>query len=108
MSIDATRTFAWLNGAIARVESLLAILNASLGTAAYTSPIDGEAPTGVIDGANATFTLAYTPSAGSVHLYLNGLRQRPTTDYGVAGNTITYTAGAKPQAGDNHLADYRK
>ena len=69
--------------------------------------IDGEIPAGVIDGANAAFTLVNIPLPGSVHLYLNGVRQRPTTDYSVSGNTITYTAGAKPQSGDNHYADYR-
>ena len=108
MDQDTTRTSHWLNGALARLAADLAVLRAALGTGAYTSPVDGETPAGVIDGANAAFTLAYLPIAGSVHLYLNGLRQRPTTDYTVAGSTITYTAGAKPQAGDNHLADYRK
>lgn len=70
--------------------------------------VDAEIPTGTINGVNAAFTLANTPVVGSVHLYLNGLRMRPTTDFTVAGTTITYSAGAKPQTGDNHYADYRK
>lgn len=103
---DTTRTSPWLNGATARITAALALLKASLGTSAYTSAVDSEIPAGVIDGANPTFTLASTPVTGSVHLYLNGLRQRPTTDYTMAGNIITYDVAAKPKAGDNHVADY--
>ena len=74
---------------------------------AYGAPVDNEIPAGTINGVNAAFTLVYTPIAGSVHLFLGGVRQRPTTDYTVGGNTITYASGAKPQTGDNHYADYR-
>ena len=69
--------------------------------------VDAETPAGPINGVNTIFTLANTPLSNSMHLFLNGVRQRPTTDYSVTGNTITYTSGAKPQTGDNHLADYR-
>jgi len=79
-----------------------------LGTLTNANFSDSEIPNGVIDGANAVFTLKNVPVSGSVHLYLNGIRQRLTTDFSVSGKTITYTAGAKPQAGDNHVADYRQ
>jgi hypothetical protein len=68
---------------------------------------DSEIPTGVVDGVNGTFTLANIPSAGSLHLYLNGLRQKPTLDYTITGNTITFLAGNEPQTGDLLLCDYR-
>jgi hypothetical protein len=69
---------------------------------------DGETPAGSIDGSNAVFTLAHAPSpATSLHLFLNGIRLRPGTDYTLSGATITYAAGMIPQAGDRHDADYR-
>ena len=75
--------------------------------------VDGETPGGAINGTNPTFTLANTPAAGSLHLYLNGLRMCTgtcggiTADYAIAGNTITFNTPSIPQAGDILLADYR-
>jgi hypothetical protein len=68
---------------------------------------DGETPAGSIDGSNAVFTLAHTPAAGSLHLFLNGVRLRAGADFTLTGATITYAAGMVPQAGDRHDADYR-
>lgn len=91
------------------IEAMMVVRRSpAIGTLTNANFVDGEVPTGTIDGVNVTFTLAGLPVSGSVHLYLNGLRQRPTTDFSVAGNVITYTAGAKPSTGDNHVADYRK
>lgn len=71
--------------------------------------VDGETPTGTIDGVNATFTLANAPSpATSLILYLNGVRLRVGTHYTLSGATITYLAGSIPQTGDAHVADYRR
>ena len=67
--------------------------------------VDGEVPSGVIDGANKTFTLAHAPAIASLHLYQNGLRQTPATHYGIAGNTITFVT--PPPLGATILADYR-
>jgi hypothetical protein len=66
--------------------------------------VDGEVPTGSIDGSNVTFGLGHPPS-GSLHLYLNGLRQIPTTQYSVTGPTITMVTAPTP--GSTLLADYR-
>jgi hypothetical protein len=66
--------------------------------------VDGEVPTGVVDGVNAVFTLAHAPG-GSLHLYLNGLRQTPGVHYALSGNTITFAVA--PPAGASILADYR-
>lgn len=116
LEIRVGRTIAFLQNNLEQreieVECMLLVrrpppLNNELLTLANGNFVDGELPANVIDGANAVFTLVNIPIAGSVHLYLNGVRQRPTTDYSVSGNTITYTAGAKPKSGDNHYADYR-
>jgi len=52
-----------------------------------------ETPTGTINGANLVFTLAFVPddSAG-VSVYLNGILQRPTNDYSIVSQTITFVA----------------
>jgi hypothetical protein len=69
------------------------------------SQMDGEVPSGTIDGSNPTFTTVYPPVAGSLHVYLNGVRIRPGTDYTVVGNTITMIM--IPQPGDWFNVDYR-
>ena len=47
--------------------------------------VTGEVPSGSGD----TFLLAQTPIAGSLKLYINGLRQTPGVDYTVALNVVT-------------------
>ena len=69
---------------------------------------DSEAPSGAINGSNTVFSLAFSPSpAGSLELYLNGLRLDANIDYSLASNTITFFTGSTPQAGDLLLASYR-
>lgn len=81
-----------------------------LGGVAAADIIDGETPAGTMNGSNPTFTLANTPVAGSVKLYLRGVRLRSGAgnDYTISGGTITMLTGKLPQSGDNFLADYRK
>jgi hypothetical protein len=70
--------------------------------------VDEESPGGVVDGANATFTIANTPSpVGSLHLFRNGILQKVGFDYILTGATITFFAVATPQPGDTLLASYR-
>lgn len=64
----------------------------------------GEPPTGAIDGANATFTLANAALVGFVGVYLNGIRQKLTTHYTIAGAVITM--GSAPLGGDILQVDY--
>ena len=63
-----------------------------------------EVPAGTINGSNTLFTLAFTPTAGTLALYLNGLRLKLTEDYTLATNTITFVVA--PISGDRLLADY--
>lgn len=67
--------------------------------------IDSEVPAGVVNGINQIFTLAQLPASGSLHLYKNGLRQRPTIDYTIVGQTVTFVLA--PDVLSNLLADYR-
>ena len=49
-----------------------------------------ETPTGTIDGANVTFTVANTPIAGTFALYLNGQRLTAGVEYTRSGTTVTF------------------
>jgi hypothetical protein len=73
-----------------------------------TNFVDKEIPSGSINGANATFTLANTPTAGSEHVYLNGLLQESGAgnDYTISGATITMLTA--PLTGDKLRVTYRK
>ena len=69
---------------------------------------DAEAPVGVIDGSNMTFTLGYAPSpVTSVRVYRNGILNKLNTDYTLSGQSIQFLTGAVPQAGDTLLVYYR-
>jgi hypothetical protein len=72
---------------------------------------DNEDLTSQITGSNTTFTLANNPNPDtSLHLYYNGIRQRPgaSYDYTLSGTTITlnFTPSVGPPT-DTLLADYR-
>jgi hypothetical protein len=73
----------------------------------YPGFSDSEIPSGAINGSNTIFALAFAPSpAGSLGLYLNGLRLDPGVDFTLSSNTLTFT-GSIPQSGDLLLASYR-
>lgn len=70
-----------------------------------------EAPSGSINGSNTAFTTAATPMGGStdvtaVMVFLNGLLQKPTTDY--TRSTTTITMVTAPATGDVLLVAYFK
>jgi hypothetical protein len=70
--------------------------------------IDNEVPGGVVDGANAAFSLANPPNpAGSLALYRNGMLMKAGFDYTLAGSIIQFVTAATPQPGDTLLASYR-
>jgi len=73
----------------------------------YTNLIDGETPSGALNGSNTTFTLANTPVTGSVKLFRNGVRQNvgAGNDYTISGATITMSSA--PASTETLLADYR-
>lgn len=70
--------------------------------------VDGETPSGITNGSNATFSLSQTPSpATSLELYRNGLAQTPGTDFTLSGNIITFVNLDLPLSGDVLQAYYR-
>lgn len=77
-----------------------------------TNFVTREVPSGLVNGSNATFTLANTPTAGTEQVYVNGVLQNYSAtsgnDYGISGATITFYTGAIPQTGDVVLVSYMK
>lgn len=66
-----------------------------------------EVPSGTINGSNKVFTLANTPDDPlSLELFLDGLKQRPTTDYTISGSTITFVNA--PALAQDIYAYYQK
>lgn len=84
----------------------------TIATTAFTSSnfVTREIPTGTVNGSNATFTLANTPTAGTEEVHVNGILQNvgAGNDYTISGATITFLSGAIPQTGDVILVNYRK
>lgn len=70
--------------------------------------VDKETPSGSINGSNTAFTLAFTPTAGSEHLYLNGILQESGAgnDYTISGANITMLTA--PLTGERLKVSYRK
>jgi hypothetical protein len=70
--------------------------------------VDGETPSGSINGSNRAFTLINSPSpASSLLLYRNGVLQALGTDYTLNSNAIQFSTVSVPQSGDTLLASYR-
>ena len=70
--------------------------------------IDGDSPSGIVDGSNTWFTLTGTPAPpASVSIYRNGLLQQPGVDYTLTGRTLQFEPASTPQPGDTLLASYR-
>ena len=66
-----------------------------------------EIPIGVIDGSNATFTLANTPVADSEQVFLNGLLQDArSVDYSISGAVLVFLM--PPLSGDRVLVTYER
>lgn len=70
--------------------------------------VDVETPAGTVNGVNMVFLLAQTPyPSTSLHLFRNGILQKPAVDYVLNGNGVTFLSVATPQTGDLLLASYR-
>ncbi len=70
--------------------------------------VDQQTPTGAINGVNAVFALAQTPSpANSLEVYRNGLLMSAGIDYTLSGAVITFMTGLVPQSTDTLSCSYR-
>jgi hypothetical protein len=97
-----------ISGLTNTVNNLSNTVGSLTSSAAYANFIDDETPTGTVNGTNAVFTLANIPVPSSdVSLYRNGVLLAIGVDYTMAGNTMTFSANAVPQTGDELAAYYR-
>jgi hypothetical protein len=55
--------------------------------------------TGLVNGSNTNYTMSGTPTAASLIVWLNGVRQRPTTDFTFSSTTLTFATA--PETGDD-------
>lgn len=69
------------------------VSNVAADTIVESDVICNEIPSGLINSSNVTYTLANSPVAGTVEVYLNGLLQAPGSglDYTISGQTITFS-----------------
>ena len=78
------------------------------GSGSSVTFVDGENPSGTMDGINTAFTLANSPVSGSaLRLYKNGILLTASSDYTLAGAAVTFINSAQPNPGDILLAYYR-
>lgn len=83
---------------------------AAAGTLGVSNFVWSETPTGTVNGTNAAFVLANTPTSGTLRVHVDGVRMNAggSNDYTISAATITFNAGAIPQTGDVILCDYMK
>lgn len=102
----AAITFA--SGAVPQSGDILEAYYRIAGTGQMAHFSDDEIPTGMINGANLTFTLAGLPNpALSLRLYRNGVLLEQNVDYTLTGAVITLASTETPQTGDSLRAYYR-
>jgi hypothetical protein len=90
------------------VDGSSAACSSSSSGSSSTIFVDGEIPTGTVDGVNTVFLLGNTPSpVASLSFYRNGLLMKAGSDFGLSGNQVTFASNALPQANDILIASYR-
>lgn len=70
---------------------------------------DAEIPAGVINGSNASFTLAKANgnTGNSLVITRNGVVQSANNDFVLTGNTVQFSPSSIPQTGDTLQCWYR-
>ena len=98
----ATNDFLVASGAGVYVKKTLAETQTILGCRWSIN----EVPSGLVNGSNVTFTLAYAPAGGQIMLYLNGqyMTVGVGEDYTISGSTITMVEA--PIVGDKIRVNY--
>jgi hypothetical protein len=67
-----------------------------------------EIPSGLLNGSNTIYTLAFTPVSSKLKLFLNGIRLRSGAGNDYTISTATITMATAPTSNDVLIADYIK
>ncbi len=103
-----TSTLSTLSATVTSLSNTVAALPSGSSGSISVAFVDGEVPSGTLNGTNTNFTLSAAPvPAASLELYRNGIVQASGTDYSLSSNTITFLAAGVPRAGDVLEAYYR-
>jgi len=62
-------------------------------------PTEVNVRTGTGDGSTTDFTVTQGMTVNKIIVTINGLMQKPTTDYTISGTTLTF--GTAPEASDS-------
>lgn len=75
-----------------------------------SSYVPRETPTGTVNGVNPTFTLAFTPIAGTESVFVQGIMMEPGAgnDYTISGAVITMLTTSIPATGERLRVSYFK
>jgi len=102
------RVSATVTGLSSAVSTLTALVNGLAPGTVNTAFVDGEVPSGMQNGTNASFNLANTPSSPStLMVYRNGLLLANGADYSLNGTAITFVSTQVPQSNDIVQVYYR-
>jgi hypothetical protein len=83
-------------------------VNGALNNVGTNSILSDEVPTGLVNGSNATFTLARAYIAGSVEVYINGVKQARGTHFTeTTPASGIFTMGDAPLTGDIITCNYQ-
>ena len=108
LSTTANNVSTTVSGLSSAVATLTALVNGMAQGTISTAFSDGESPSGAMNGTNAVFTLANSPSpTAALSLYRNGVLLSNGADYSLNGATVTFVSTQVPQSNDVVQAFYR-
>lgn len=67
----------------------------------------GETPVGLVNGSNATYTVAFDFDPTSVEVFINGVRQKRVIHFNTSG-LVTIIFADSPQTGDLLQVNYER
>ena len=103
-----TRFFCTSNSGGTLGSSSVTYVQDTSGSVTTSNFVFNETPSGSLNGLNTTYTLAFTPTANTLQLYMNGIRLKSGAgnDYTITTNTITMATA--PTSTDVLICDYMK
>ena len=109
---DYTVSGSTITMATAPLTGSILLADYSTSTSQFTSGVTGfvtnQIPSGTVNGSNTTFTCGNSYVAGTLEVWINGLKQLPTTHYVETTPTSgVFTMGDAPATGDNVLVNYQ-